>query len=299
MRRIIALVLGVLMVASTAAASPFPESIPLPTGYQPEGVDTRGSIAYSGSLADGDVVTVDLHTGDVTPLVDNAPTDGRMAVGLAVDKSLLLVAGGFTGMAFVYDATTGAEIAELQLTDPTGGTFINDVVVAGDSAWFTDSFQPQLYRVPLEGNAVGEPETVPLSGPAADFLDGFNINGIEAMGGELIVVNSTKGELYAVGIDGTSRVIDLGGDLVTAGDGLLLIGANLYVVRNQLDQVDIVELSADLTSGEVIGSITSDDLFDVPTTVAKHGNRLVLVNARFGVADPANAEYDLVQVPNN
>jgi hypothetical protein len=47
----------------------------------------------------------------------------------------------------------------------------------------------------------------------------------------------------------------------------------------------------------VIGSITSD-LFDVPTTIAKHGNRLVLVNARFGVADPANAEYDLVQVPN-
>jgi hypothetical protein len=136
-----------------------------------------------------------------------------------------------------------------------------------------------------------------LSGPAADFVTGFNINGIEAAGGELIVVNSTKGELYAVGTDGTSRVIDLGGDLVTAGDGLLLIGPNLYVVRNQLNQVDVIELARDLNSGEVIGSITSD-LFDVPTTVAKHGNRLVLVNARFGVPDPANADYDLVQVPN-
>ncbi|MEX0797145.1 MAG: superoxide dismutase [Acidimicrobiia bacterium] len=297
MRRIIAIVVGVLMVASPAAASSFPESIPLPIGYQPEGVDTRGSTAYAGSLADGDVVTVNLRTGEVAHLVDNDPADGRIAVGLKVDRGLLFVAGGPTGMAFIYDARTGAEVATLQLTDPAAGTFVNDVIVSGDSAWFTDSFQPQLYRVPLRGNSVGAPQTIPLSGPAGDFVAGFNLNGIEAAGGELIVVNSSKGELYAVGTDGTSRTIDLGGDLVTAGDGLLRIGSHLYVVRNQLNQVDVVELARDLNSGEVANTITSD-LFDVPTTVAKHGNRLVLVNARFGVPDPASAEYNLVQVPN-
>lgn len=297
MRRIIAIVVGVLMVASPAAASSFPESIPLPIGYQPEGVDTRGSTAYAGSLADGDVVTVNLRTGEVAHLVDNDPADGRIAVGLKVDRGLLFVAGGPTGMAFIYDARTGAEVATLQLTDPAAGTFVNDVIVSGDSAWFTDSFQPQLYRVPLRGNSVGAPQTILLSGPAGDFVAGFNLNGIEAAGGELIVVNSSKGELYAVGTDGTSRTIDLGGDLVTAGDGLLRIGSHLYVVRNQLNQVDVVELARDLNSGEVANTITSD-LFDVPTTVAKHGNRLVLVNARFGVPDPASAEYNLVQVPN-
>lgn len=297
MRRVIAIVVGVLMVASPAAASPFPESIPLPIGYQPEGVDTRGSTAYAGSLADGDVVTVDLRTGEVSHLVDNDPADGRIAVGLKVDRGLLFVAGGPTGMAYVYDARSGAEVAALQLTDPAAGTFVNDVIVSGNSAWFTDSFQPQLYRVPLQGNSVGVPETIPLSGPAADFVAGFNLNGIEAVGGELIVVNSSKGELYAVATDGTSRTIDLGGDLVTAGDGLLLIGTHLYVVRNQFNQVDVVELARDLNSGEVVNTITSE-LFDVPTTIAKHGNRLVLVNARFGVPDPATAEYDLVQIPN-
>lgn len=296
MRRIIAIVVGVLMVASPAAASHVPESIPLPTGYQPEGVDTRGSTAYAGSLADGDVVTVNLRTGEVTTLVDNDPADGRIAVGLKVDRGLLFVAGGPTGMAFIYDARTGAEVASLQLTDPAAGTFVNDVIVSGNSAWFTDSFQPQLYRVPLHGKSVGEPETIALSGPAADFVPGFNLNGIEAAGSELIVVNSSKGQLYAVGTDGTSSIIDLGGDLVTAGDGLLLVGPRLYVVRNQFNQVDVVQLARDLTSGEVVNSITSD-LFDVPTTVARHGNRLILVNARFGVPDPANAEYDLVQVP--
>lgn len=297
MRRVIAIVVGVLMVASPAAATPFPESIPLPIGYQPEGVDTRGSTAYAGSLADGDVVTVNLRTGEVAHLVDNHPAEGRIAVGIKVDRGLLFVAGGPTGMAFIYDARTGAEVATLQLTDPAAGTFVNDVIVSGGSAWFTDSFQPQLYRVPLRGNSVAAPETIPLSGPAADFVAGFNLNGIEAAGGELIVVNSSKGELYAVGTDGTSRTIDLGGDLVTAGDGLLRIGSHLYVVRNQLNQVDVVDLARDLNSGEVVNTITSD-LFDVPTTVAKHGNRLVLANARFGVPDPASAEYNLVQIPN-
>jgi hypothetical protein len=296
MRRLVAIVIGVFMLSGTAAAAPFPESIPLPTGYQPEGVATRGSTAYAGSLADGDVVTVNLRSGQVTPLVDNDPGAGRVAVGLAVERGLVIVAGGPTGRAFVYDAHTGAEVSDLELTDPAAGTFVNDVVVTGDAAWFTDSFQPQLYRVPLVGGNVGEPETIPLSGPAGDFVDGFNLNGIEAKGGELIVINSTKGELYVVEPDGASRSIDLGGAAVTAGDGLLLIGRRLHVVRNQINQVDIVELSADLTSGQITDSITSV-LFDVPTTVAQHGNRLVLVNARFGIPDPTTAQFDLVQVP--
>lgn len=293
MRRFVAMTAVMLMLASTAAASPFPESIPLPDGFQPEGVATRGSTAYVGSLADGDVVTVDLRSGEAQLLVDNDPGDGQIAVGLAVDRGLLFVAGGPTGRAFVYDARSGHEVANLALT--AGGTFVNDVVVTDNAAWFTDSFQPQLYRVPLVGRSVGEAETIPLSGPAGDYVTGFNTNGIEARGDELIVVNSMKGELYAVGFDGTSRTIDLGGATVTAGDGLLLIGKRLHVVRNQLNQVDVVELSADLSTGEVVDSITSA-LFDVPTTAARHGNRLVVVNARFGT-DPGLAEYDLVQVP--
>lgn len=294
MPRLVTAAAAFLLLAGTAAADPFPETIPLPIGFQPEGVDTQGSIAYAGSLADGDVVTVDLRSGELTHLVD---TGNRIAVGLAVERGLVIVAGGPTGLAFVYDARTGEEVADLELTDASSGqTFVNDVVVSGNAAWFTDSFQPKLYRVPLTHGGVGEPETVPLSGPAGDYVDGFNLNGIEARGGELIVVNSTTGELFAVGTDGESRLIDLGGHFVTAGDGLLFVGDRLYVVRNQLDQVDVIELAGDLTSGAFIGSVTSEN-FDVPTTAAKHGNRLVLVNARFGIPDPGGADYDLVQVP--
>ena len=127
-------------------------------------------------------------------------------------------------------------------------------------------------------------------------MPGFNLNGIEVTDRELVVVNSTNGDLYAVEPDGESRSIDLGGETVTDGDGLLLIGRQLFVVRNQLNQIDVVKLSARPTSGEVIRTIRSS-LFDVPTTVAKHGNRLVLANARFGITEPDTAEFDPVQVP--
>jgi hypothetical protein len=40
----------------------------------------------------------------------------------------------------------------------------------------------------------------------------------------------------------------------------------------------------------------SDDDFDIPTTIARHGKRLYVVNARFGnESDPA-AKYDIVKV---
>ena len=52
-----------------------------------------------------------------------------------------------------------------------------------------------------------------------------------------------------------------------AGDGLLLRGRTLYVVRNNLNQIAVVELAPDLSGGEVVGTITNPN-FDVPTTIA-------------------------------
>lgn len=63
------------------------------------------------------------------------------------------------------------------------------------------------------------------------------------------------------------------------------------------------ELSADLTSGRVVEVITSE-LFKVPSTVARHGSRLALVNSRFnlgfpppfGDGAPEGTEFDVVQI---
>ena len=65
---------------------------------------------------------------------------------------------------------------------------------------------------------------------------------------------------------------------------------------NFLNQVTELRLSADLSSATVQKVITSP-LFKVPTTVARHGNRLALVNAKFDTGLPPTADqYEVVLV---
>ena len=62
-------------------------------------------------------------------------------------RNRLFVAGGPTGKAFVYDAATGADLASYQLAPRgTAATFVNDVVVTGKGACFTDSAEPAAVR---------------------------------------------------------------------------------------------------------------------------------------------------------
>jgi sugar lactone lactonase YvrE len=296
--------LGSTPVSARGASDRFPDLIPLPTGFQPEGiVSGRGTDFFVGSLATGDVFRGDYRTGEGEVL----STEGSTAVGLSYDRrsDRLFVAGDGTGQAFVYDAETGDTEATYQLTDP--GTFVNDVVVTREAAYFTDSFRvsddgrPFFYRVPLgPGGRLPDQRDVTEVEIGEEFavVQGFNSNGIDAPpnGEYLIVVNSSTGLLYRVDpTTGEATEIDLGGDLVTAGDGILLDGKTLYVVRNQLNRIAVVELAPDASSGEVVGAITDPD-FDVPTTVAEFGNSLYAVNARFGVENPGAAEYDVVGV---
>ena len=78
------------------------------------------------------------------------------------------MAGGNTGNAYVYSARTGALIRTYTLT--TGNTFINDVVVTKRAAWFTDLFNPVLYRVPLGPNGQpGAPSAVKTAQLSGDY----------------------------------------------------------------------------------------------------------------------------------
>jgi sugar lactone lactonase YvrE len=301
MRRVAAIaafvLLALVLPLAGSSGGSFPERIDLPDGWQPEGIAIgRGSSVYAGSRATGAVWKGDLRTGEGSVLVEGQA--GRQATGLMVDRrGRLFVSGAATGQAYVYDAKTGEQIALFQLAQAP--TFINDVVVTRDAAWFTDSRQPVLYRIPIgRGGALGTPETIELSGDYEHLPPpAFNLNGIDATpnGRTLIVVQSTTGKLFKVSADGVTEEIDLGGVLVTAGDGILLDGRTLYVVRNTLNEIVEIRLSRDRTSGTVVDTITHPD-FDVPTTIDEHGNRLYAVNARFSTPPTADTKYWITQV---
>lgn len=291
-------------LAGNVAALQFPESIELPDGIQPEGIASgTGTTFYVGSIPTGAIYRGDIETGEVTILVP--AQEGRHAIGLKFDSrsGLLYVAGGDTGFAYVYDAETGDNVEEIQLT--TLPSFINDVVVTDDAVYFTNSFQPILYRVPLIGKAQlpEEPtvEEIMLRGEYQFTPGAFNANGIAATpnGDRLIIVNSTEGALYNVDPStGVATRIDLGTGSVPNGDGLLLRGRTLYVVQNRLNQVAVIRLNADFTAGSIANVITSP-LFRVPTTIAGFGKTLYVVNARFGTPPSPDTDYDVVRVPSS
>jgi sugar lactone lactonase YvrE len=307
-RRAVMMVLGAMMVAlagsSVAAApagaapgsQPFPEVIALPDGWQPEGIATgRGTSFYVGSLANGAIYRGDLLTGQGSVLIPGQV--GRVAVGIEVDRrNRLWVAGGPTGTGRVYDAATGEELASYQFTTAT--TFVNDVVVTRDAAYFTDSLNPVLYVVPISPDGeLGEAQTLPLTGEL-QYTAGFNVNGIEASpdGRTLLLVQSNTGLLFRADAQtGVTEQVDLGGASLTNGDGLLRQGSTLYVVRNRLNEIAVIELDPSYESGTLVDTITDSD-FQVPTTVAAFGPYLYAVNARFGTPPTPDTEYTIVQV---
>ena len=279
---------------------PYPEVIHLPEGFQPEGIVTgKENAFYVGSVASGDIYRGDLRTGEGSVFVE--ADEDQVAIGLSFDERSddLFVAGGATGQAYVYDARSGELRESYQLTDPD--TFVNDVVVTREAAYFTNSFRPELYRLPLgecgdlpEQDAV---ETLSL-GDEYESVEGFNANGIDAPldAAYLVVVNSSTGHLYKVDpASGDATPIDLGGETVTNGDGVLLDGQTVYVVRNRDNEIAVVDLASGATEGEVVDTIT-DPAFDVPTTIAEFGRDLYAVNARFGIENPADATYSVVRV---
>jgi sugar lactone lactonase YvrE len=293
-RAILALVVGcgTLLLAPAAGARPVLDRIPLPNGFQPEGIEiTHGGTFYSGSLADGSIYRGDVRTGLGSIFIH--PPSGRIAVGMKVHKNLLYVAGGGTGGAYVYDTRTGADV---RLYSFTPGGFINDVVVTKDAAWFTDSFFPFLYKVPITRNGTpadpSQVETLPLTGDIV-YQDGFNTNGIDATPNSktLIIVQTNTGKLFTVDrSSGHASEINLGSENVVNGDGILLDGRNLFVVQGFSNLVAKVRLAPDLSSGVVV-SRTGDANFDILSTVAEAGDTLYLVNARFTTPPTPDTEY--------
>jgi sugar lactone lactonase YvrE len=296
------LVASLGLIASTTAA-PFPDLLPLPDGFQPEGIAIgTGPAFYVGSIPTGAIYRGDLRTGVGAVLVP--PQDGHMAIGLKIDERtrLLYVAGGPTGKAFVYDAQSGANVAVIPLNDGTN-TFLNDAVVTQRAVYITDSFRAQFYRIPLGkgGRLPASPvvQVIPLSGDYQHVPEGFNSNGIAATpnGNTLIIVNSALGALYLVDpLSGHATQIDLGGASVPSGDGILLKGKNLFVVQNFLNQIAVIQLSPDLSSGVLTGAITNPN-FRIPTTIARFGSSLYAVNARFDTPPMPDTDYEVVKVP--
>lgn len=288
-----------LAAARGLSTKGLPTTLALPDGFQPEGIGIGAwPVAYFGSRVDGRIFAVDLITGRGTEL---SAGPGTPSLGIKVDSAhgRLFVAGGSGGDARVIDARGGQVLASY----PLAGGFVNDLVLTRDAVWFTDSFRPVLYRLPLGERgrlpSPGDVETVPLSGDITFAPEEVNANGIVTTpdGSALLLGQSNTGTLFRVDPGtGVATAVDLGGESLPNNDGLLREGRSLYVVQNRLNLLAKLALSRDGSRARVVTRRSSDG-FDVPATMAAWGRNFYLVNARFTTEPTPETPYTAVAVP--
>jgi sugar lactone lactonase YvrE len=269
----------------------------MPTGSIPEGIAITGSRAFVTSLSNGTVYKVDLTTGTHEVLT---PATGVGAVGIMIDhQGRLFVAGGTAGTVRVIDSASGEVQATYKVASGSNA-FVNDFAVLGDAVYVTDSSTPVLYKLPLGDNGklpkADEVATIKLSG--ITYGEGFNVNGIVTTPDRtaLMVVQTNTGRLYRVDEEtGAAEPVDVGNADLTFGDGMLLEGDTLYVVRNMPNSVTVLEVDRAGKTARLVDTIT-DSRFDTPTTIARYNDAFYLPNARFTVKDPTTAEFFLTAV---
>ncbi|MBC7374916.1 MAG: hypothetical protein H7323_13085, partial [Frankiales bacterium] len=127
---------------------------------------------------------------------------------------------------------------------------------------------------------------------------GFGLNGIRDLpNGDLLTVSG--GVLYVVDPrSGQADRVEQRGRALTAGDGLELVGRDLYVVNgyggNEVVQLRLERGDAETTVTQVLDQGDTASVLDRPTTGAFVGGDLYVVNGRFGaVAGSVNNGRDL------
>jgi Cu-Zn family superoxide dismutase len=252
----------------------------------PEGIAFQQSTGdfFVSSAANGTIYRGNLRE-TMTQVFLPAGSVGRTAAtGMKVDhEGRLFVSGAGTGQMFIYDTGTGMLIQKFD--NGFANTFVNDVALdRSGNAYFTDSVQPILYRISQD--ASGQfvmTNWLNLTGTPIIYGPGFNLNGIAVTENDryLIVVQSNTGQLFRISL-ATKEVteINLGGTRLTNGDGLLLRGHTLYVVRNAQAIIVRVQLSGDYSTGRIV-SATTDPSLAYPTTLAQADGRLLVVNSQF------------------
>jgi len=305
----IALIVLALPTQSTIAGDkPFPKIIDTPIGSAPEGFAIgRGTSAYNGS-PDGSIYKVDLRSGRgeiLVPVEDPDIAGGACVVlGMRVDPrtNYLFVAGCIAGNAFVYDADSGALIMEYQL-GPPGLSIVNDLAITKDAVYFTDSFRPVLYRLPLsKGGGLPGPAAVEEIALPDEFAIDPDIfccggNGIVATpdGKTLIIGHSNFTQLFRVDpTTGHADEISIDPPLNGFLDGIVLHGHTLYILTPNdpapVDGIQVVELDKGMLSGKLVGIITDPDL-DGVASGAIFGNSLYVNNARYSDFPAPPTEY--------
>lgn len=251
----------------------------------PEGITfhARSGYFYTGSVTNGDILRVNVNTGEVQTLAPGVAHNRKAATGMKIDaQDRLWVCGGADNKIQVLDLN-GILGQSWDMAALFNAGFINDCIMDRNYAYFTDSRVQQIYRIDLNNYYASAGPEVWLTFTNAQIPyspTGTNANGIEQTedGRYLIMVVSSSGKLYRIGkADKSITEITLNTP-VTSGDGLYLEGSRLYVSRNATGQIFPVDLTNDFTQGTVGAGFGGPLRFN--TTLTRAGDYFLVVNGQ-------------------
>ncbi|MFI2913619.1 hypothetical protein ACG2OD_35975 [Streptomyces sp. PDY-4] len=273
-------------------------------GVLPEGIAVaRDGTVYVSSDGTGRLFRGHVGDPELRPFAARGIDDRTSTLGVHTDRRGRVYSVG--GASLTVHDERGRLLARRTAEDgPLGTADLNDLVITRDAVYVTDWANPVVHRAELRHGRLG---------PLRPWLDirGANprfparywlLNGIVAdrEGGTLLVASNGTEALWRV--DTSSREVEQVrlGDESFGADGMVLRGRTLYAVINYgaPSGVYVAELSQDLRTGAVRHRITGEP-FDLPTTLARHGCRLYVVNSQLddppgeppytvsAIADPA------------
>jgi Cu-Zn family superoxide dismutase len=302
------------MAPVVVAQAPKPEPvvpITLPVEARfPEGVafDAARQVFYTANAETGAVVEVARKDGAARVVVPPgilAPAGTQtfpVALGMKVDMAnRLWIAGGRTGRMFVVDLKSGRVVKQVVTPDPSN-SLINDVAIVAGAGYFTDTRTPTMWRLASKGAQILDLEPwLSFADTPIQYDSGANLNGIAvtADGASLVVVQMGKGLLFSIDVASKAvRQINTTGIDLTGGDGLVIAGNRLYVVRQPAGEIVTLELAPDLTSAKLLARLR-DPLLAWPATAVLVDNALVVANSQFNtrVTKTQREPFTLLTVP--
>ncbi|MFI6658917.1 hypothetical protein ACIBL8_25680 [Streptomyces sp. NPDC050523] len=271
-------------------------------GILPEGVTVeRDGTMYVSSDGTGRLFQGHVGEPQLRPFAARG-IDGRAkTLGVHTDARGHVYSVGGANLT-VHDRSGRLLASRSAEAGPLGAADLNDLVITKDAVYVTDWANPVVHRAELHGGRLG-----PLR-PWLDIRSAFPqfpaqywlLNGIVAdrTGRTLLVASNGTEAVWRVDV-GTRAVEQVRlGDQSFGADGMVLHGRTLYAVLNYgaPEGVYVAELSEDLRSGTVRHRITGAR-FDVPTTLARYGCRLYVVNSQLD-DPPGRPPYTVSAIPD-
>ena len=274
-------------------------------GLKFEGIGyDRRSHFYVSETTGGEIHRGSIGRPQTHQWLDGDGTDGRYtARGINVDrKGRVFIAGGPNSTMqpgapdmWVY-SSSGRLLAGL--STGLADVMINDVAIGRDgSAYFTDSTKPQVFRV-WQNRRGWHVEVWKDASATIRQMGGFNLNGIVATpdGKALLIVQSNAAKLWRFDLRtrNVTEVVVTGANLAS-GDGLVLRGHRLSVVRNFPQRLTTVRLSEHWRRAWLHSELRTDPERVLTTAKIARG-RLLAVDSKFDEAVPA-PPYQVVVLP--